>query len=179
MPSPDLTERLWSFVAARLAVSEFEQWLYATPELQALLGNELYLETISTDFRDPAAIQSLREKLCARLDPTGVHRCHCLFWTDKQVVPLSSDTTHLSEDYDVIRKRNPWLELVRCNRCGQHWYMAVDIVDDDYYFRRLSGEDLANITKRNEWPADFDNFENVWPREDPSTWHKPARYPWR
>jgi hypothetical protein len=90
--------------------------------------------------------------------------CQCSDWGDRVRINLGYETADLLRTgYEILRARNPWLDLAVCRGCGAPWYVAVDTVDDDYYFRRLSSSELAAILERDEWPADFDDFVNVWP----------------
>jgi hypothetical protein len=104
-------------------------------------------------------------------------KCVCALWADHQRIGLGYETADLLEsNFAVERQRNEWLRLVRCAGCGQAWYVAIDTVDDDYHFLRLSTEQLSSINERDVWPPDFDNFVNVWPTE-PSEMYK-ARLHW-
>ncbi len=105
--------------------------------------------------------------------------CICSSWSDRQKVPLGLDTADLLADgFETMCERNPWLRLARCRACGQHWYAAVDTVDDDYYFLRLTEQRIAAITELDEWPTDFDDFVNVWP--DPiEPWKARLSWPWK
>src|SRR4051794_39282330 len=104
--------------------------------------------------------------------------CICAQWPDRQVIGLGSETATLLDDrFDVLGDRSPWIHLVRCRGCGRHWYAAVDTVDDDYYFRRLSDAELAEIVG-GRWPPDFDDFVNVWPLVDGTQHHARTRRPW-
>jgi hypothetical protein len=105
--------------------------------------------------------------------------CLCSAWSDRQRVPLGAETAEFLEDgFETIRQRNPWLRLVRCRHCGQHWYAALDTVDDDYYLLRVDGNQVDGIASRDEWPSDFDGFVNVWP--DPlEPWRARLSWPWK
>ena len=106
--------------------------------------------------------------------------CHCAAWKDRVRINLGAETAGLLEaDFDVLRDRNPWLHLARCKGCGQHWYAAVDTVDDEYYFRRLSAPELAGVVERGEWPADYDGFVNVWPMEEGQNYRARLHWPWK
>jgi len=71
--------------------------------------------------------------------------CVCSLWADHQQIGLGSETADLLErNFAIEGQRNEWLELVRCIGCGQAWYVAIDTVDDDYYFLRLSTEQLSS-----------------------------------
>ncbi len=93
---------------------------------------------------------------------------------------LAYETADLLEKSFALEcQRNEWLRLVRCLGCGQAWYVAVDTVDDDYYFLRLSAEQLLSIRERDVWPTDFDDFVNVWPTEDSQMYRARLHWPWK
>ena len=105
--------------------------------------------------------------------------CICTDWPDRQIIGLGSETATLLEDhFEVLRDRSPWLHQVKSRGCGQNWYAAVDTVDDDYYFRRLNGAETVAISN-GTWPADFDDFVNVWPIVDGTAHHARIRRPWQ
>ena len=96
--------------------------------------------------------------------PRAVGGCICADWPERKLVPLGGETADfLDEEFLRVRDRNPWLSLVRCRGCRHAWYAAVDTVDDDYYFRRLTSDEVDAIATRDQWPADYDRFINVWP----------------
>jgi hypothetical protein len=96
--------------------------------------------------------------------PSRRDGCVCVAWSDRQRIPLGSETTDLLEtDFVLERERNPWLGLVACKGCGQRWYVAIDTVDDDYYFLRLPLASVEAILNGKAWPNDYDDFVNVWP----------------
>jgi hypothetical protein len=106
--------------------------------------------------------------------------CACANWTDHQQIGLGYVTADLLEkDFALERKRNEWLRLVRCLGCGRAWYVALDTVDDDYYFLHLSAEQLSCIREQDQWPNDFDDFVNVWPTEAAQAYKARLHWPWK
>jgi hypothetical protein len=57
--------------------------------------------------------------------------------------------------------------------------VAIDTVDDDYYFRRLSPAELAGVLDRGDWPADYDRFVNVWPMKEERNLEARLHWPWQ
>lgn len=54
-----------------------------------------------------------------------------------------------------------WLYLSRCNACEQNWMVAQDDrIHDDYYMRRLSPGEAAEIMA-GRWPDEFITYERV------------------
>ena len=105
--------------------------------------------------------------------------CLCSDWGERVRIPLGAATADLLEAFDDVRERNPWLRLARCRGCGRPWYVAVDTVDDDYYFRRLSTPEADAAAERDEWPTDFDGFVNVWPLGAEHDHEARRHWPWK
>ena len=106
--------------------------------------------------------------------------CECAVWADRVRINLGAETaTLLERQFETLRERNPWLRAERCQVCGQLWYVAVDTVDDDLYFRRLSTAEQAEVLDRAEWPTDYDRFVNVWPMEMGRNFEARLHWPWK
>jgi hypothetical protein len=56
----DLKEKIWQFLRGSLPTSEFEQWVYETPELETLFGFDLFLDLLSVDYRDSDAVEHMK-----------------------------------------------------------------------------------------------------------------------
>jgi len=181
MSSDELRSALWAFVRRENdAYNVLVEWLPRTPELADFLGAELHAAMRATRWDDDSALFALRQRLWRHLDPGGKLGCLCAGWPDRKRLGLGSATVDLlHSDFEVLRARNPWLELVRCTTCGRHWYAATDTVDDDYYLRRLTPAELAGIVERDEWPADYDGFVNVWPTEPGQEYRARLEWPWK
>lgn len=65
--------------------------------------------------------------------------------------------------FKVLRILTRWLKLVRCRHCSAYWYVGIDTIDDDYYFQRLSREEVSLIYRSKVWPDTFDGFIQFWP----------------
>lgn len=106
--------------------------------------------------------------------------CACANWADRQRIGLGYETADLLDiNFAIEGKRNEWLKLVRCLGCGHAWYVAIDTVDDYYYFLRLSAEQLSCIREQDRWPSDFDDFVNVWPTESSQAYQARLHWPWK
>jgi hypothetical protein len=90
--------------------------------------------------------------------------CACADLKDREKLSLGWDVLGggLEElGYETVRTRTPWLDLVRCTRCGQYWYAATDTVDDDVYLQRLTVVEARDILERAAWPTYFDSLRHV------------------
>ena len=161
----ELIPVIWRFIRGNLAVNEFEQWVYKTPEIEKLLGNSLYFDLLVCNYQEKGQIWEIKKKLQIAIDRIYLRKCKCITWKDDQKVPISADTgwESISEDFTVLVNRTPWLQLSRCKNCGQYWYVASDTFDDDYYLYRLGDEEAAEITQKGIWPAVFDLMKVAWP----------------
>ena len=90
--------------------------------------------------------------------------CACSTFGDERKFGAGFHLLHpTNHGYEVIKRRNPWLELYRCTTCGAYWYVAFDTVEGDFYFVRMNEKQVQDIIERDDWPTRFDNFANVWP----------------
>ena len=95
--------------------------------------------------------------------------CDCVTYRDYQdILPKNREiyTNFKTHRYEVIRKRTPWLELVRCPRCDSYWYRAFNSEKHVYHMVRLSEDDVSNIQFNDRWPSLFDNRDVFWPTSD-------------
>jgi hypothetical protein len=98
---------------------------------------------------------------------SGLYRaqgCACNDLKDREKFVLGWDVLGggLEElGYETLRTRTPWLDLARCTRCGQHWYVATDTVEDDVYMQRLTRAEVRDILERSVWPKHFDSLPHV------------------
>ncbi|HKN65332.1 MAG TPA: hypothetical protein VJW73_03600 [Gemmatimonadaceae bacterium] len=58
-PIREIMARLWRFTRGETPTAEFERWVYATPELEPLLGPELYLRLIAATALAFARVRTL------------------------------------------------------------------------------------------------------------------------
>jgi hypothetical protein len=160
----DATDRaLWSFVRGDTTARSFEEWVYAAPDLEENCGKDLHLDLLSCDYSDPIAVQALQRTLETRLELRSP--CRCAKWRDHDRIPMNLDNLpdDVLAEFDVLKRRTPWLDLARCRTCGDHWYIAVDTVDDEFLVLRLSQEAVTAILEHDDWPDNYDGLDHVWP----------------
>jgi len=58
-----ITEAFHQVLAKKLAIADFEAWVYATPELEEFLGVDDHLELISLNYKDKSAFFNLKNLL--------------------------------------------------------------------------------------------------------------------
>lgn len=162
----EIQQQFWKFLRGDMPTAEFENWIYNTPELETVFDPDSYLSLISSDYRDAHVVRKVKSAFKSIIEVKFPRKCDCITWKNEQELPLVYATINLFDNYEILLRRTPWLELIRCSSCSTCWYLAIDTVDDDYKFVRLSEVDVDNILKRNKWPSNFDNFENVWPSDE-------------
>jgi hypothetical protein len=158
-------EIIWSLVRGDLNAGDFERWVYASEQLEEFLGTETYLEVLSAGYRNEYDILDLKRILRKWLEANTRRNCDCITWKDDQIIPLGYETRPdlFLLNFAVLKERNPWLELVRCQECGQGWYVATDTRDDEYSLLRLTEGQIDEIVLHDKWPTVFDDLKNVWP----------------
>jgi hypothetical protein len=166
--TPQWQENLWRFVYDNIAVSDFENWVYAAKELETILDSDTYLRLLEANYHDHLQIYELQKALKAWLNTFYPLACECLSWKDYQVIPIVGHEKLpqiFLAKFRVLKKRTPWIDLVTCISCDQMWYLAMDTTNDDYYLQRLTVNDVDEINT-GSWPTVFDNLEPVWPSKE-------------
>lgn len=59
----DIHKNISSFCRDAAEINDFEKFVYVSPLLEAILGSDLYLETISTDFSKQSSVAKLKKSL--------------------------------------------------------------------------------------------------------------------
>lgn len=158
-------ETLWKFVRGDLTAPDFEVWLYAHKELEAGLGNALYLELRSANYRHHEDVFDVREKLRTSLRPPL--KCECLPLSGLAVIPMGCDGLDQRffatvEEVRAYGRDLWWLHMSRCKVCGQNWMIAQEErIYDDYMLKRLTTEEARQIVENGKWPDDFLTYEKV------------------
>ena len=155
----DIPEKIWQFLRGDLPSVEFERWVHETPELEKFCGPALFQQLISVDYRNWLTLGEVTESLEDWVDKRYPRNCDCITWANDEKFHVCEDTANLLTGFETPKKRNPWLKLVRCARCGTYWYLGEDIDDLYYYLHRLKAEDVERIVASDEWPDCYDNIE--------------------
>lgn len=62
------TEMIWKFYRDDMFFADFEQWVYRTPELENVLGNQVYYQVITCDYRNSDKVWELKQLLKSAID---------------------------------------------------------------------------------------------------------------
>lgn len=160
-----LLEPLWAFVRRDLRPRPFREWLRQAAALEDLLGAAIYLDLRALNFDDPHAVAEQRTQLRDHLLQYHPPQCDCPLIGSRERLPIGTVSSELG-GFAVLRRRTPWLELLRCRTCGTLWHLATDTFGDDFHFLRLDEDSAAAIIAANQWPADFDDRPVFWPQPE-------------
>jgi len=159
---------VWRFLRLETEEADFEKWLHGNPELKTSLGDDLYAEVISTNFKRRGDIESLRKQL--RRWAIGYQRTECLCNLLKD-----SDSRGLGYMADLFKAkmkrlacRTPWIELWRCRPCAQAWLLGTDTSWDVVLFQRVTDAEVSAVLNDDDWPklvVDPKHIDHLWPSE--------------
>jgi len=150
-----------------MTAADFERFAHNSPDLERVLGRTAYLDLLGTDFADQRSVALARDSLATQLAVVDPQVCDCASLRNDVRLPMGYDTgvEWFSKHFVVLARQSPWLEHVRCTSCGTHWYVGSDTVDDDYYFHRMTDEDVTAVAA-GRWPTTFDSLAAVWPDKE-------------
>jgi len=157
---------LWKFIRGDSSSPEFEQWLYSDENVENAVGNEFYLEVISTDFNDKSALSLLKKKLESFLRQTEPLNCECIALADNAVTDEGSE--HWEKVFATLieiksyGESRCWLSLNQCSKCSQYWLVAQEsTVNDIDLFKRIDTSMAHKVIQENKWPEHFQTFEEL------------------
>jgi hypothetical protein len=194
-PIPLHRRAFWDrfFWQAAVAPSGTEaETILAATDLHAIAGDDLYAALV-TWAADPHATLDMRATydalfprscFCRRHSPMdcddpdfsgrNIHRL--LYYIDKCVANSS----------DILFRRTPDIDLLRCRECGDIWLRGMDLDWLRSHYLLLEPGDLEAIRSEGRWPDGLDRFEDNWiateggmRRDDPGlpAWQKEANTP--
>lgn len=153
---------IWEFVRGDLPSEQFEAFLYGDPDLEQLLGGELYLLAIGVDYRDRNAVHELRDEFRRWAREASPTSCKCIELRDLHVIDIGEEGCVFQSLREVVQRGDPywWLSLHRCVECAQWWLIAQEERHNDIYCLRRLSDDVGKATlDEGRWPDDFDQFE--------------------
>ena len=160
-----------------------EQLLLSSSDLHALAGDDLYAQLVTwvadgyTSFDMRATYDGLfpRQCFCRRqgrmdcneLDFSGANAYRRIYFSD----PCVSDSC------DVMFKRTPDIDLIRCRECGDVWICGRDLDWGRQHLLLLEPDDLARIERGRVWPSGLDAAEATWIAAENGVRHDDPRVP--
>ncbi|MCP3677889.1 MAG: hypothetical protein GY721_09955 [Deltaproteobacteria bacterium] len=124
----DLLLTLWRFARGDTAPRKFEQWLYSAADLEAALGEALYMSSIETDFNSRASVFQLKQDLFAFASAHDESRCQCVRHPNLTVVDMGEHEEFFSTLETTWERGQPywWLFASECTSCVQRWLVASE-----------------------------------------------------
>lgn len=163
-PPSDSVTPVWRFVRGDTPVAEFERWSNETDALEQVLGKPLYMELISTDFRNAEEVDRIRGRLRTFAEGVSELACRCVTLADLDVVDMGEHEGVFATLDERKERGQPWwwLHLDVCRVCGQGWLVAQEERQNDIFcLRRLDERAVAGVIERSVWPPDFDRYETL------------------
>lgn len=87
---------LYQLSRRSISLAEFEQWLYQTPELEDVLGQEIYFSFLSRNYLEANALELVVEQVHSLIDLPRFEQ--------ERLVTLLQDVQCVSDDYFVQLK---------------------------------------------------------------------------
>ena len=117
---------LWCFVRGDTDPSTFEAWLCAEREVEELLGSELYLESISTDFGSGDAVFGLRKRLNDFVSGATDRDCECVTLPHLAVVDMGDEGLVFQKFVEEKRRGEPfWWPDLPVRRSNKMRYIYI------------------------------------------------------
>jgi len=160
----ELLETLWRFVRRDTDPREFERWLYADPNIEAMLGDSLYMAAIETKFGDCESVFQLRRRIRAFALTHDSSNCLCVRHSDITVIAMGQHEEFFATLETTRERGDPywWLFTADCRSCGESWLVASEERHNDVYIlRRLQPDEREAIIAEALWPSDFDRYETL------------------
>jgi hypothetical protein len=160
-------EVIYKFARGDLNVKEFEAWLYNHQELEALLGQNLYLDLVSTNYSNSGEVDRAINNLVAWSESRIENSCLCRAIRNNDRKIIGQQEWLFTTTFSTVRRRTPWIRLDNCNDCGDYWLIATDpTYDDESFFCRIDEQPALEVVNKGYWvnhPVDRDVF---WPTEE-------------
>lgn len=154
---PDIAGTIWRFVRGDTPSAQFEQWVYANPQLAESLPEDIYMDRLSTDYRATRQQAELRKRRSRYMLDTQVLPCECQKLPTLVVLDMFDAPAVLT--LRLTHKRGGarwWLGAMRCKMCNQDWLFARESrINDVYILRRMSPDENESVANH-RWPPDFD-----------------------
>lgn len=162
MPTSDeIFDQCWRFVRGDMAVSEFENWVYETSELQLSFSVDCYMNLISTDYSLKEPVYLLKKLLQKELGELAIRECEC------HTLPNLADVGmgHHDKIFRSLNERAKygesrwWLWLAQCSVCEQFWMIgSEERINDVFIMKRLSIPTSLRIMHNGRWPDDLKEY---------------------
>lgn len=161
LTSEQIFDNCWLFIRGDMEVSEFENWVYGTPELESSFTEEFYMNLISLNYTLADAVFVLKRELKNELNALVSRECEC------HTLPYLADVgmgqhDHIFNSLDEKAKFGQqlwWLWLAQCSVCQEYWMIgSEERINDVFIMKRLSTNTALGILQNDQWPDDFKDY---------------------
>lgn len=157
---------IWQFIRGDLPVRAFEEWSYVNKYLEDDIGQQLYIEVISTNFKELHDVCVLRKTLEEFMRQKLHLSCECVALSNLAVTEMGSEQEEriweTLEETKVYGESRWWLALYLCRNCAQFWLVAQESRQNDVHcLKRMDKVEAEEIIKNNEWPKYFETLEEL------------------
>ena len=132
--------KLWSFYRYKVAINEFEKWIYSNKALESEIGNEKYLELITLNYKDKNDVKEIRNIIKILIENFD-YKCSCVKLSSIDIIGMGSEQDSYMDTFTRIKDRGDkywWLHLSQCSVCKTYWLIAQEERhNDDYHLLKL------------------------------------------
>ena len=155
---------IYEFLRGDRSLADFEDWVYHSPILEDLLGNDRYLELVSLNFNNVEEVYKAKISLVQYIETIVSYRCLCRAVKNIDRKIIGDDESVFTTTFVTRKKQTPWIRLDECIDCKTWWLIATDpTFSDESYFQRISLKEVSNIIDKNEWISHANNRDIFWP----------------
>ena len=149
------TKKLIDFLHVSKYSNDFQEFIFSLDfNKLSKAEQEIYLQISTCNFDSSFEVQEKKSAIRSWLKTNTEINCPCTSWEDSEIVPMGYETVNFIEDwFDTLREQTQWNSLTQCKICKQYWYVRIDTVDDNYYFKYISNKTAENIIEKTEWPS--------------------------
>ena len=119
------------FLNGKIENSDFEEWIYSEKSLEDILGNELYIELISLDFKDKSIKNHISNLVESKINYGNLHKQEIIELIDNTLEKQIPLMKIISSFYDWATKGYLFLGRIDViGNFGEQGKSIVHIIDD-------------------------------------------------
>jgi hypothetical protein len=129
----EVVEKFYQVLSKKVSITEFEQWVYSTPELEAVLSEGDYLALISLNYKERWTLHELQKIISGYIDWSEIRR------------------QELLEALQTIVRRGVADDVLGAFSLTYHWYCRGYSFLQDIAFSFLSADNDFLYDPQGEW----------------------------
>lgn len=157
MKSKDLVlfdSRALDFIRDDISPDKYQLWLHENSEKLLSLGIPLIKDLLCKYFSQQDEVEEIKVEI-KNYFLLNANLCKDYFWKKNEKVLMVGDNYNILENFKLLAIKTPWLQLLECENCKQLWFVAIDTVDDDFYFQCCKENEKSAILENEIWPIHF------------------------